>query len=88
MVMSPVDATFSERLEAAAISMKTIAAKDPGAASFLATLAFRFGVDEQVLHCAAQSPATQRIYDRIHSNTQPVLDLWPMTRAPADASSA
>ena len=71
--MSPVNATLSERLEAAAISIKMIAAKDPGAASVVAMMALRFGVDEQLLHSAARSRATQRTYDRIHSNTpQPV----------------
>ncbi len=86
--MSPVDATLSERLEAAAISIKMIAAKGPGAAPLVTMMALRFGVDEQVLHHAARSPATQRTYDRIHSNTQPVLDLWPVTRIPVEASSA
>jgi len=81
--MSPVNATLCERLEAAAISLKMIAAKDPGAASLVATMALRFGVDEHALRRVTQSPATQRSYDRIHSNTRPAVDPWTVTRLPA-----
>ena len=67
--------TLADRLEAAAISLKMIAAKDPGAAPFLATMALRFGVDERALSGALRSRATQRTYDRIHSNSRPEIDL-------------
>ncbi|MGZ4419370.1 MAG: hypothetical protein ACXVRV_14520 [Gaiellaceae bacterium] len=41
---------------------------------FVATLAHRFSVDEAALRGAARSRATQRTYDRIHSNAAPVID--------------
>ena len=61
-------ASLGERLEAAAISLKMIAARDSDIAPFVATMAERFSVDELALRGAFGSPATQRTYDRIHSN--------------------
>lgn len=72
MVMNPPHETLSERLEAAAISLKMIAANNPDASSFIATLAVRFAVDEQALQHAAQSPALQQTYDRIHLEKRPM----------------
>ena len=63
-----------ERLEAAAISLKMIAAMEADTSPFVATLAHRFSVDEAALRGAARSRATQRTYDRIHSNAAPVID--------------
>jgi hypothetical protein len=61
-------ASLGERLEAAAISLKMIAARDADISPFVATMAERFSVDERALRGAFGSPATQRTYDRIHSN--------------------
>jgi hypothetical protein len=88
MVVSAEYATLSERLEAAAISWMMIAAIDPGAASLVATIAARFGVDEQVLLRAARSNAARRTYDRIHARSRPLVDLGAAIRIPADASRA
>lgn len=62
--------SLKERLEAAAISLKMIAARDADIAPFVATMADRFSVDERALRGAFRSHATQRTYDRIHSNTE------------------
>ena len=71
----PESATFGARLEAAAISLKMIAAKEPAASHMLATMAQRFGVDERALRSEVSSRATQQTYDRIHSNVRPELDI-------------
>ena len=63
-------ASLGERLEAAAISLKMIAAKDPDVTPFVSTMAQRFSVDERALRWAFGSRATQRTYDRIHSNDE------------------
>lgn len=68
-------ATLGARLEAAAISLKMIAAKEPTAPPMLATMAQRFGVDERALRSEVSSSATQQTYDRIHSNIRPELDI-------------
>lgn len=74
--MRPPDyATLQERLEAAAISLKMIAAKEPDGVPLVATMARRFGVDEQALRGVVRSDATQLTYDRIHSNHRPDIDL-------------
>jgi hypothetical protein len=74
--MKPPDyATLQERLEAAAISLKMMAAKEPGGVPMVATMARRFGVDESALRGVFQSHATQLTYDRIHSNHWPEVDL-------------
>ncbi|MDX6475862.1 MAG: hypothetical protein QOH95_1373, partial [Gaiellaceae bacterium] len=62
-----------ERLLAAAISLKMIAATQlPDIEPLIAAMAHRFGVGEIELCAALDSPATQRAYDRIHSNTRPM----------------
>ena len=66
----PEPATLGARLEAAAISLKMIAASH-----MLATMAQRFGVDEWALRSEVSSRATQQTYDRIHSNSRPELDI-------------
>jgi hypothetical protein len=65
-------ASLGDRLEAAAISMKMIAVKAPGDAACFLMMAQRFAVDEAALREAVGSRATERAYDRIHSNTA-----WP-----------
>jgi hypothetical protein len=62
--------SLGARLEAAAISLKMIAARDTDITPYLATMAERFSLDERRLHRAVRSRATQRTYDRIHSNGQ------------------
>ena len=67
--MSPRQvASIGERLEAAAISLKMMAARETDIAPFVATMAQRFSVDEHALRGAVGSSATQLTYDRIHSN--------------------
>jgi len=63
-------ASLGERLEAAAISLKMIAARDSDITPFVATMAERFSVDEGALRGAFGSGDTQRTYDRIHSNDE------------------
>lgn len=70
----PERPSIGDRLEAAAISLKMIAATDADIAPFVSTLAHRFSVDETALRGAARSHTTQRAYDRIHSNVEPVID--------------
>jgi hypothetical protein len=65
-VRRPEPATLGARLEAAAISLKMMAAKEPTASPMLATMAQRFGVDERALRSEVSSRATQQTYDRIH----------------------
>ena len=62
-------ASLAERLEAAAISLKMIAARDADITPFVTTMAERFSVDERALRGAFGSSATQLTYDRIHSNS-------------------
>ena len=64
----PEVASSAARLEAAAISLKMIAAQDSNVAPDVATVAHRFGIDEGRLRRAVRSRSTQRTYDRIHSN--------------------
>jgi len=71
----PEYGTLKERLEAAAISLKMIAAKEPDGVPLVATMARRFGVEESALRGAVGSDATQLAYDRIHSNHRPEVDL-------------
>ena len=71
----PEYATLQERLEAAAISLKMMAANEPYGVPLVATMARRFGVDERALRGAVGSDSTQLTYDRIHSNHRPEIDL-------------
>lgn len=66
--MAPAARSPDALLEAAAISLKMIAAKHASSPSTIATIARRFAVDEEVLRRVVRSRATQRTYDRIHSN--------------------
>jgi hypothetical protein len=71
-VISPETPSLGARLEAAAISLKMIAAQNADIAPYLATIAERFSLDEGRLRRAVRSRATQRTYDRIHSNQQTI----------------
>jgi hypothetical protein len=62
------------RLEAAAICVKMIAAQTPDTGTYMSTIAHRFTVEEDDLRRALRSAATQRTYDRIHSNVQPLAE--------------
>jgi hypothetical protein len=72
MAVGPGPASFADRLEAAAISLRMIAAKAPDSAAYVLMMAQRFAVDEGALREAVGSRATERAYDRIHSNAA-----WP-----------
>jgi hypothetical protein len=72
---APEQPSLGERLEAAAISLKMIAAKKRRVAPWFTTIASRFEVEEPALRRAFRSQATQQTYDRIHSNDRPELDL-------------
>jgi hypothetical protein len=69
MALQQGSASFADRLEAAAISMKMIAVKAPGDAGCFPMMAQRFAVGEAALRQAVGSRATEQAYDRIHSNT-------------------
>jgi hypothetical protein len=60
-----------DRLEAAAIAIKMIAAKAQDVAPYLELVARRFAVDETSLRDAIGTRATERVYERIHGNTVP-----------------
>lgn len=71
----PQTASLTDRLEAAAISLKMIAAQHRRMAPWFTTIAARFDVDERDLRGAVRNPATQQTYDRILSNDRPEIDL-------------
>lgn len=60
-----------DRLEAAAIAIKMIAARAQDVAPYLELVARRFAVDETALRDAIGTRATERTYERIHGNTVP-----------------
>jgi hypothetical protein len=60
-----------DRLEAAAISIKMIAAKAPDIAPYIDVVAHRFAVEETALRAAIGTRATERTYERIHANAVP-----------------
>ena len=70
----PDRASLGARLEAAAICLKMIAAQTTDIGTYMPTIAQRFTVDESDLRRAVGSAATQRTYDRIHSNVQPLAE--------------
>jgi hypothetical protein len=60
--------TLGERVLAAAISMRMLAANVPDSTPYLSTIARRFAIDEPALRRAIRSRATDQAYERIHSN--------------------
>jgi hypothetical protein len=66
--------SVGDRLQAAAISMRMLAAKVPDSGAYLSTIAQRFAVDEPALRTAMGSQATDLVYERIHSNNGLVID--------------
>jgi hypothetical protein len=71
-VISSETPSLGARLEAAAISLKMIAARNSDIAPYVATMAERFSLDEGRLRRAVRSRSIQRTYDRIHSNKQTI----------------
>lgn len=59
---------MGDRLEAAAIALKMIAAKTRDSTPYVPLMAERFAVDEAALRSALGSRATAQTYKRIHSN--------------------
>jgi len=55
----PEYGTLKERLEAAAISLKMIAAKEPDGVPLVATMARRFGVEESALRGSRTTGSTR-----------------------------
>jgi hypothetical protein len=60
-----------DRLEAAAIAIRMIAAKAPDIAPYVEVVARRFSVDEKALRDAIGTRATELTYERIHGNAVP-----------------
>jgi hypothetical protein len=61
----------NERLEAAAIAIKMIAANAQDIAPYLDVVARRFAVEEFALRDAIGTRAITRTYERIHANAVP-----------------
>jgi hypothetical protein len=59
------------RLEAAAISIKMIAAKSHDIAPYIDIVARRFAVEQTALRDAIGTHAVERTYERIHANDLP-----------------
>ena len=68
MTWPPASAAPEARLEAAALSIRMIAALAPDSGPYVPVLAHRFAVDEEALRDAVWSRAIDRAYNRIHSN--------------------
>jgi hypothetical protein len=70
-----------DRLEAAAISIKMIAANAPDITPYIDVVMERFAVEETALRAAVGARATERTYERIHANAMPGRPVGPQTAA-------